>query len=486
MIKVAFIASEAVPFAKTGGLADVAGALPRFLGARGAEVRVFLPLYGSTRARASELSLVKKADFSLPGWRGAHDRFCLWESQRDNFRVQLIEQEGYFDRPGLYGTSGGDFQDNGERFGFFCLAVLEAMKRDSFRPDIVHAHDWQSAPALAYLRHRYAQDEHYKSTRSVFTIHNLAYQGLFDGDILERIGLPAGLFHHQEMEFYGRLNFLKAGILYSSAVTTVSPTYSREIQTPEFGCGLDGLLRHRSHVLSGILNGVDYSEWNPAEDGRLAARYTPDDLRGKARCRTDLLRTFGLPSGGRPVPVVGLVTRLAGQKGLDILAESLEDLFREKLRLVILGQGEPALEERLAAARDKHPAAFGLHIGFDETVAHKIYAGSDLFLIPSRYEPCGLTQMYSLKYGTPPVVRATGGLEDTVQEFDPAASRGNGFKFQEATSDSLLQAVRRALGVMKKADLRLSLIRNAMACDFSWDRSAGEYLDLYRRILAQP
>ncbi|OGD30378.1 MAG: starch synthase [Candidatus Aminicenantes bacterium RBG_13_63_10] len=485
-MKVAFIASEAVPFAKTGGLADVAGALPRFLGARGAEVTVFLPLYGTTRERAREFSLSKTSDHEGLDWNGARVPFALWESRREGFTARFIERDEYFKREGLYGTTSGDFPDNGERFGFFCLAALEAMKTLSFRPDIVHAHDWQSALSLACLKHRLSGDEFFKGSRSLFTIHNLAYQGLFPREILRAVGLPEKLFHHEEMEFYGRVSFLKAGILYASAVNTVSPTYSREIQTPEFGCGLEGLLRHRSRVLSGILNGVDYSNWDPAEDRHIAARYTRADLRGKEVCKADLLRAFGLPAGDRSAPVIGMVTRLAGQKGLDILAEALDDLFREKLRLVILGQGEPALEKRLAEAAAEHPGAFGLRLGFDETLAHKIYAGSDLFLIPSRYEPCGLTQMYSLKYGTVPLVRATGGLDDTVEEFDPETLQGNGVKFHEHSAAALIEAVRRALRLHGRKELWAALVRSAMACDFSWNRSAGEYMDLYGKILSAP
>ncbi|MBN2198690.1 MAG: glycogen synthase GlgA [Candidatus Aminicenantes bacterium] len=485
-MKIAFIASEAVPFSKTGGLADVAGALPRALASRGAEVRVFLPFYRVTREADRTLSLSKTAGAAETDWRGGRVRFGLRVSHQRGYSVHFIEQDDYFDREGLYGTSAGDYPDNGERFGFFCLAALEAMRKDSFRPDIVHTHDWQSALSLAYLRNRFSEDAFFKGTSSVFTIHNLAYQGLFPREILSAVGLPDNLFHHEEMEFYGRVSFLKAGILYASAVTTVSPTYSREIQTPEFGCGLDGLLRHRSEVLSGILNGVDASEWDPAKDRHIAARYTPDKREGKKTCKADLLKTFGLPIDEEDIPVMGMVTRLAAQKGLDILADALDGLFEEKLRLVILGQGDPSLERRLAEAQKRRPDAFGIRLGFDETLAHKIYAGSDLFLIPSRYEPCGLTQMYSLKYGTIPVVRATGGLEDTVQEFDPETRRGNGFKFREAAPDALLGAVRRAGKILRRKDLWASLVGNAMACDFSWDRSAEDYLRLYRGILGSP
>jgi len=479
-MKIAFLASEVIPFAKTGGLADVAGALPKVLGRRGADVRVFLPYYRGVKRNAPALS--GSVAFDLD-WAGRRERIQVLEHRADGFAVHFVVHDGYFDREFLYGTAAGDYPDNGERFAFFCRAAFEAMRVLGFAPDVIHGHDWQAATAFAYLRHASAGDPFFARTGTLFTIHNLAYQGLFERGILARIGLPESLFNMHDLEFFGRVNYLKAGILYADAVSTVSPRYSREIQIPEFGCGLDGLLRSRADRLFGLLNGVDYADWNPATDARLPARYDLRDLGGKRTCRAALLREFGLPAGPRP-PVIGMVTRLAGQKGLDIVCEALEGLFGLGTLLVILGTGDAKIQAFLEAAARKRPDRLGLRIAFDDRIARLIYAGSDLFLIPSRYEPCGLTQMYSLKYGTVPVVRATGGLDDSIREFDPASGTGTGFKFEAATPAALLGAVGKALAVRADVAYWVQLVRNGMAEDFSWDRSAAAYLGLYEKLAA--
>ncbi len=479
-MKIAFLASEVIPFAKTGGLADVAGALPKVLGRRGADVRVFLPFYRCIKRNPPALS--GSVAFDLD-WAGRRERIQVLEHRADGFSAHFVVHDGYFDRESLYGTAAGDYPDNGERFAFFGRASLEAMRALGPAPDVLHAHDWQSATALAYLKHVLGGDPFFARMGTLFTIHNLAYQGLFERGLLARVGLPDSLFNMHDLEFFGRVNYLKAGILYADAVSTVSPRYSREIQTPEFGCGLDGLLRSRSDRLFGLLNGVDYADWNPATDRSLPARYDRRDLGGKRVCREALLREFGLPAGPG-LPLVGMVTRLAGQKGLDIVCDALEGLFGLGAALVVLGTGDPKIEGFLAAAAKKRPDRLGLRVAFDERIARLIYAGSDLFLIPSRYEPCGLTQMYSLKYGTVPVVRATGGLDDSIREFDPAAGTGTGFKFGDATSPALLGAVAKALKVRKDVAYWLRLVRNGMAEDFSWDRSAAEYLERYERLAA--
>lgn len=481
MMKIAFLVSEAVPFAKTGGLADVAGALPKYLAQADADVRLFMPLYREVRKKG--LSLVKVLDGVRLPFGGRDLRFSLWQHEADGFRAYFVENDPAFDRDALYGTPSGDYPDNGERFGSFAKAALESMKRLGFAPDIIHGHDWQSAAALALLKHRYADDPFFAAARSLFTIHNLAYQGLFDRSILAALDLPDSLFNMNDLEFYGKVSFLKAGILYADAVSTVSPRYAREIQTPEFGCGLDGLLRSRARVLHGIMNGVDYASWDPARDPLSPAPFSAADLSGKKTCREGLLRTFGLEAGP-DVPVVGMVSRLAGQKGLDIVCEALPSLFAFGLRLVILGTGDARIQDTLAAAQKTHPSQLGLRIAFDDKVARTIYAGSDLFLIPSRYEPCGLTQMYSLRYGTIPVVRATGGLDDSIEAYDPAGRKGNGFKFADATSEAMLGSVRKAMDVFLDRTAWSALVRNAMACDFSWEKAAGEYLRLYEAILA--
>jgi starch synthase len=481
-MNVAFLASEVMPYAKTGGLADVAGALPKVLSRLGAEVRVFMPCYREVRKKGLPLRPVV-AHASLD-WAGKKMDYSVLEHRADGFLVNFIAHDEFYDRDCLYGTPAGDYPDNGERFAFFARASLESMKTLGFPPDIVHGHDWQAATAFAYLKFVYADDPWFKGVRSLFTIHNLAYQGQFERKVLRAVGLPDALFNMNDLEFYGKVNYLKAGILYATAVSTVSPRYSREIQTPEFGFGMDGLLRSRAGVLSGILNGVDYADWDPATDRLIPANYAPRDLKGKALSKAGLLGLFKL-EGAEDTPVAGMVTRLAGQKGVDIVCDALDEVFRLGLTIVILGTGDQKIQDFLKEAEKKYPGRLGLMVAFDEKVAHTIYAGSDLFLIPSRYEPCGLTQMYALKYGTIPVVRATGGLDNTIQEFDPDTRSGNGFKFREAEAASLLSALGRALAVHSRPMVWRGLIRNAMAADYSWTRSAEEYLALYKKLVSE-
>jgi starch synthase len=479
-MKIVILSSEATPFAKTGGLADVAGALPKFLSKLGLEVRLVMPLYREVRTRNLPLDRVLE-DHPLD-WGGRSEKFSVWQGSADSSFAFFIEKDEWYDRDYLYGTPGGDYPDNGQRFSFYSKAALETLQALDFAPDIIHGHDWQSAMALAILKFIHQGNRFFKDTRSLFTIHNLAYQGLFDKSILAEIGLPDSLFTIDGVEFFGKVNFLKAGILYATAVNTVSPRYSREIQTPEFGHGLDGLLRTRNDVLSGILNGADYSAWDPSRDPFLKARYGPSSFEGKADCKNDLLETFGLPLSRKDAPVIGMVSRLAGQKGLDILVGALEGLFRLGVTLIILGTGEEKIQEALIAARERYPSFFGLKIAFDDQIAHKIMAGCDMLLIPSRYEPCGLTQMYSFKYGTIPLVRATGGLDDSVREFHADNGQGNGFKFEDYSARALLDAVRRAIKAYDHKPSWDRLVQNAMAEDFSWDRSAREYLSLFKKI----
>lgn len=479
-MKVAMLASEVAPFAKTGGLADVAGALPKFLSRLGVEVKVFMPFYRETKKK--NFSLRKAGENLELEWNKEKDRFSILEHREGILSFIFVEKDEYFDRDYLYGTPQGDYPDNGERFAFFSRAALEASKFLNFRPDVFHGHDWQSAIALAFLKFVYANDPFFAGTRSLFTIHNLAYQGLFEKGILGRVGLPEFLFNMEDLEFYGKVNYLKAGILYATAVNTVSPRYSQEIQTPEFGYRLDGLLRKRRDSLFGILNGVDYSDWDPTTDKFILKKFGPYDLEGKDECKKDLLESFSLRGNQGDAPIVGMVSRLAGQKGFDILCEALDGLFELGVCLVILGTGEEVFQNTLRSAQKKYPESFGLKIAFDEALSHKIYAGSDLFLIPSRYEPCGLTQMYSLRYGTAPVVRATGGLDDTIQEYDPEKDSGNGFKFQEYSASALLSSLSKAVSVYRQKEKWRLLIRKAMSCDFSWEKSAHEYFRLYTKI----
>jgi starch synthase len=484
-MKIAFLVSEVAPYAKTGGLADVARALPPCLSRAGLDIAVFTPYYRDVKRKG--LTLIKAADGLPLPWNGGTERFSVWADPTTPYPVCFIEHDGYFDRDGLYGDEGGDFPDNGERFAFFSRAVLEALKTLPFEADILHVNDWQTAIALAYLSQTALSDDaFYARMRSVCTIHNLAYQGLFAPAILETVALPGRLFEFENLEFWGQINFLKAGILYASAITTVSPRYSREIQTPEFGFGLDGLLRRRAADISGILNGVDYGEFDPGSDLSIPARYTPDDPAAKALCKRDLLKEFSLPiSPRKDLPLIGLVTRLAGQKGVDILLDALGGIFALGAKIIILGEGDSALQNALLAARERYPSFLGIKIGFDEGLAHRIYAGIDLLLVPSRYEPCGLTQMYGLKYGAVPVVRATGGLDDSIEEFNLSSGTGTGFKFAEASAAGLIGAVRRALAAYDRKDIWSGIIRNGMTQDFSWARSAGRYIELYESVTAK-
>jgi len=391
-----------------------------------------------------------------------------------------VRHDPAFARAGLYqAPTGDDYPDNAERFALFCRAVVESCRALPFRPDVLHAHDWQTALLPVYLKTTLRDDPVLQETASVFTIHNLGYQGLFDPEILPRLGLPWELFTPAGLEFYGKVNLLKGGLIYADLLTTVSRRYSQEIQEPEHGFGLDGVLRARRDDLYGILNGIDPEEWNPETDAFIAARYSAADPSGKARCKQDLQERFALPV--RPeVPLLGVISRLAPQKGLDLLRDILDELMRLDLQLVLLGSGEKALEAAFREAAAQHPSRLGVKIGFDIPLSHQIEAGADLFLMPSRYEPCGLNQMYSLAYGTIPVVRATGGLDDTIVQFDPETGEGNGFKFADPTPAAFLQAIRSALALFQQKPHWARLVGNAMSADFTWDRSAREYVRVYR------
>jgi starch synthase len=394
--------------------------------------------------------------------------------------VYLIRADRYFDRDYLYGTSEGDYLDNARRFAFFNRAALELLGKIGL-PDVLHAHDWQAALSIAFLK---AQPERYPGLASigtVLTVHNLGYQGLSGSGNWHFLGLDRSLFNSECLEFYGNINFLKAGLVFADTITTVSPTYAREMRTPDYGFGLDGVLQRRAKDLVGILNGVDYAVWNPSSDPFLIHNFSSDDLAGKQACKADLQRIFGL-SAKPDTPLLAIVSRLASQKGLDLVEAVLDQLLQRDLQFVLLGAGDKRYQDCFEAAARRHPERIGVRIGFDEALAHKIEAGADIFLMPSRYEPSGLNQLYSLKYGTIPVVRATGGLKDSVQEFDAARRTGTGFLFEPYDGRALLDAVDRALSVFgRKADWT-TLMRNAMAKDYSWGRSAREYVDVYKRL----
>ncbi len=468
-MRILFLASEVVPFSKTGGLADVAGALPAALAKLGHEVVVVTPLYGSIRSDRVQ-PLGKKLTLRFPFGDVVAE---LHEARISaNHRVLFIANGPLFGRPGIYGDNGGEYPDNHRRFAFFSMAALSAAQLVGFAPDVIQLNDWQTGLAALALRRGY-QGTPLERARSVFTIHNLAYQGIFPKQAMRDLGLPWELFTVAGLEFYDQVNFLKAGLVYADALTTVSRRYAEEIQTPEAGWGLDGLLRARRNRLFGILNGVDTGEWNLRTDPLLPANEKPS-------CKRALLERFELASATeRPgPPVFGIVSRLASQKGFDLVFPAMERLLREEdLRLVLLGAGDPKLEHAFRALAQRYPDKVGVRFGYDNALAHLIEAGSDFFLMPSLYEPCGLNQMYSLLYGAVPVVRAVGGLEDTV--IDVSQPGGNGIKFGPYTVEALEQAIHRALALYREPQ-RLEDVRwQGMRSDFSWERSARRYLEVY-------
>jgi starch synthase len=499
-MRILFVASEGLPFSKTGGLADVVEALPKALVQLGHEVAVVLPRYRDTFITAKApltgdfrskgmAAVAKVASPSLTVPMGATLRFpSIGESapQPSGVRYFFVDDPEYFDREQLYGTPAGDYPDNAERFAQLARAAIETAKQ-IWAPDVIHCHDWQSALVPVMMRTLYADDPALRGVPVVFTIHNMGYHGLFPKEILKEVGLPDTVFGLDGMEFFGKVNYLKGGLEYSDYLTTVSRKYAEEIQTPEYGHGLDGVVRGRADRLVGILNGVDYSVWSPETDTLIAARYSAKDLSGKQACKKDLLKTFGLPEGppegqlkekmGRPL--LGIVSRFADQKGFDLLAQTADTLLHEDLAIVALGKGEAKHEKTFRELAARFPEKLAVKIAYDNTLAHKIEAGADMFLMPSRYEPCGLNQIYSLRYGTVPVVRATGGLDDTIEPFDKKTGAGTGFKFHEYSGEQLLAALHEALAMYRDAASWRRLQSNGMARDFSWNISAGEYVRLY-------
>lgn len=480
------IAPEGAPLVRTGGLGDVMGTLPEALAACGHEVMVFLPRYASIVESAVKIvpsglspsvNLAgKTTDFTLDKVINAQARSSLY----------LIGHKGYFDRPELYVDphTGTDYVDNDERFAMFSLASLEAIRLLGWTPDIIHLHDWQTALVPAFLKTRYVGDPTFEDVKTILTIHNMGYQGMFPGERFQNLGLPEGYFYPVTgaVEFFGRVNFLKAGIVLADRVTTVSETYAREIQqSEEFGFGLEGALKQRGGEVVGILNGVDYSVWMPSRDRRIPHPYHVKNLSGKRECRTELIREAGLPLREND-PLLGMITRLADQKGLDLIASVVDKLFALPIQLIVLGTGDQKYHELLSDWQKQYHDKLKVYLTFNDTLAHRIEAGADLFLMPSRYEPCGLNQMYSLKYGTVPIVRRTGGLADTVQDYNPANKTGNGFVFDAYEGDEMIAAIRRAIAVFPKKRLWNQIVKAGMGTDFSWQVAAAKYVSLYRTL----
>jgi starch synthase len=475
-VKILFLSSEGLPYSKTGGLADVVQALPKALAEMGHEVAVLLPRYRGNKIAST---LVSSVTITM----GDELRFpAIAEGAAvAGVRYFFVVDRGFYDREQLYGEKGIDYPDNAERFTEFSRTAIEFVKR-VWLPDVIHCHDWQTALVPLLMRTQYVEDPVMRNLPVVLTIHNLAYQGMFPRAALKATGLPESLFTVDKLEFYGLVNFLKGGILFADYLSTVSRRYALEIQTPEYGSALDGVIRERAGRLVGILNGVDYSQWSPETDSLIVQHYSAQNLEGKKVCKKDLLQYFKLPTDKAEHlerPLIGIVSRFADQKGFDLIAQVATELMQENLSLVVLGTGQTEYERLFRGLAEKYPARVGLKIGYDNALAHKIEAGSDIFLMPSRYEPSGLNQMYSLRYGTVPVVRATGGLDDTIQEFDRKTNQGTGFKFVNYDGPSLLQAVREALQVFREPKVWQQLQRNGMAKDFSWKASAAAYVTLY-------
>ncbi len=473
------VTSEIVPFSKTGGLADVSGALPKALANEGENVTVITPFYRMAknyiRDKGIKLDIIDKFSIHISNNTDYHVVIKKTSIPNTDVDVLFIECDSLYDREGLYQENGKDYDDNDVRFIVFSRSVIEIIKKGIVKCDVLHAHDWQSALTILYGKHEHLE------FKTVFTIHNLAYQGLFDAGRFYLLGLPGEYFRMESLEFWGKVNFLKAGIVYSDWITTVSKRYSEEIQTEEYGCGLEGVLRYRSSNLSGVLNGIDVDVWNPQTDELIYNKYGIGEWAGKEENKKRLMEDHGLEyKKGRPL--IGIISRLADQKGFDILIPIIDDIMNQDVAMILLGTGKPEYEEAFRKLGEKYKDRLSTNITFNNELAHKIEAGSDMFLMPSYYEPCGLNQMYSMRYGTVPVVRFTGGLADTVID-ESKGEDATGFVFEEYKTESLLNAVLRAIDIYQKnIDRWHTLQYNGMKKDFSWNRSAREYIEIYRRI----
>ena len=478
---VALIAAEIGPWAKAGGLADVIGALPQALARQGVATSVIVPGY---RALLEKLATTVVADGLGIVMGAVREPFRILRADgTGGVAIYLIEHPGFFDRDGIYGDRGEAYPDNNRRYIFFGRAAMAAA--DLIRPDVLHAHDWHAAAAAIAMRADPGLRDRFSSTLSVFTIHNLAYQGVLTPAEFPLLGIGSSWFSVEYLEFWGDANLMKGAIVLADGVSTVSPTYANEVAHDiALGFGLDGVLRDKGDRFCGILNGADYAEWDPARDRYIPKPYSPQNRAHKKLC-LDVLRDdlhLPHPPKSEPVPMIGMVTRMTAQKGIDLLAEALDDMMALNLQLVMLSSGDPALERIFQDAERSYPDRMRVILGFDDTMAHRIQAGSNMFLMPSRFEPCGLTQMYALKYGTVPVVRATGGFRDTVSEFDPKTMTGNGFLFAPFTAAALIAALRRAIAVYARPNKWSRLMGNCFKSEFSWDRAATEYLEWFERL----
>jgi len=486
-LQIAYISPEAVPYVKTGGLADVAGALPDALSRMGNTVKVFLPLYSSiSKTKYGIESLKSGIPITAASRNESFDLYHVPEKTAD-CEYYFIKMDKYFDREDLYVSpeTGKDYEDNDERFIAFSKAVLESIIALEWQPDIIHCNDWQSGLIPAFIKYHADNHNYFKNSRTVFTIHNIAYQGLFPAKTFLKLDLDQKLFSPTgAFEYYSKISFLKVGLSLADVLTTVSERYAEEIQSSEeYGCGMEGILHQRTNDLYGVLNGIDYNIWDPSTDKLIKANYKPEKLDGKKKNKNALRKINKLPMVRRDVPLIGIISRLADQKGFDIFAESADDIFKHDIQMVILGSGDEKYEKMLAKLAAKYPKKLAVNVKFDNELAHLIEAGSDMFLMPSRYEPCGLNQLYSLKYGTVPIVRETGGLADTITNCNPVKGTGNGFVFKEYESNELLNTIKFAVEIYKSKNIWTDIMKRGMAEDFSWDSSAIKYMQVYEKAL---
>ena len=487
-LNILYVSSEVEPFAKTGGLADVSSALPKAIKDIGHEIRIMMPRYRFIVERRFHLhDIIRLRDIPIPVGSSTelgNVKSSFISNLKEKVQVYFLDNSNYFGRDGVYQspTTKKDYKDNDDRFIFFCRGVLETLKRLGWQPDILHCNDWQTGLIPAYLKTMYMHDPFFKTIKTVFTIHNMAYQGAFPLESFTKSNLPKELFNHNGVEAYGNFNFLKTGLFFSDAITTVSEKYVEEIcNSTEVGAGLNGLLLSRRKDLHGILNGIDYQIWNPATDEFIFRKYDVHSIDAKIDNKKALLTKFGLEfSENRPV--IGIISRLADQKGFDLIFDIIEDVIRLDVQFVMLVAGEKEYEKKVEVLQKKQPKRVALFIGYDTELAHMIEAGSDLFLMPSKYEPCGLNQMYSMRYGTIPIVRATGGLDDTVEDYT-GNGKGTGFKFEKYESKELMKTIQRALKVFQQPEEWKKLMHNGMLCDFSWENSARKYINLYKELL---
>ena len=463
-MRILYASSEVAPFAKTGGLADVAKSLPRALGHIGCELSVVMPYY----------RCVKEMGLNVQPFRLGEFEFLRRKDTEGDY-IFVVNDE-YYMRDNLYSEPSGDYSDNDLRFSHFSRAITHLATRGELKPDVIHLNDWQTGLVPVYLRLQSA------AIKTLFTIHNIGYQGLFSKDSLEKVGVPRSFFKINGLEYYGKISFLKAGIVYSSAVSTVSEGYKKEILTKKFGCGMEGILKTRKKDLYGIVNGVDYNDWDPGVDRFIRSKYGPDSIENKLDCKKDLIKSVGLPALTEKRPLIGVISRLAEQKGIDLIVEAAKDIIELGASVVILGTGDEKYNILCKDMALRYPGYVSSSITFDNALAHKIEAGCDMFMMPSRYEPCGLNQLYSMRYGTVPIVRATGGLDDTIIDLEKDPARGNGIKFSEATCKGLVTATARAISLYKDKNRWQKIVKSIMRQDFSWETSAGHYKELYGKL----